>query len=122
VTGARSGELGGLKGIAFRSARVRISWKYLFPGLTRDGSNRRSLERSRLKAGTSKGAWLHKTTAGVMPRPRFIERRLLRLRRLLPADRLLLLAFGLLLGFQILAGLLIDHLHGQPHLAALVEA
>src|SRR5581483_10522999 len=29
---------------------------------------------------------------------------------------------GLLLGFEILAGLLIDNLHRQPHLAALVEA
>src|ERR1700726_942352 len=32
------------------------------------------------------------------------------------------LGFGLLLGFEVFAGLLIDHLHGQPYLAALVEA
>src|SRR6516225_6038046 len=44
-------------------------------------------------------------------------------RRLFPARRLaLLLRLGLLLGFEVLAGLLIDHLHRQPHLAALVEA
>ena len=29
---------------------------------------------------------------------------------------------GLLLGLEVLAGLLVDHLHRQPHLAALVEA
>src|SRR5215211_8754800 len=33
-----------------------------------------------------------------------------------------LLRFRLLLGLEILAGLLVDDLHGQPHLAALVEA
>ena len=34
----------------------------------------------------------------------------------------LVAAFGLLLGFEVLAGLLIDDLHRQPHLAAIVEA
>jgi hypothetical protein len=31
------------------------------------------------------------------------------------------LAFPLLLGLEIFAGLLVDHLHGQPNLTALVE-
>src|SRR5581483_4047582 len=43
--------------------------------------------------------------------------------RLLAAGGLaLLLAFGLLLGLEVLAGGLVDHLHRQPHLAAVVEA
>ena len=65
----------------------------------------------------------HNTTAGVVPRPRLSSDVRYKPKRLLPAGRLtLLLGLGLLLGFQILAGLLVDHLHGQPHLAALVEA